>query len=94
MPEVVKKWLQGIGRWNADTQATEENYRVKATFTLEPTKVKYFDNVETAALWVIHFWAKGRSVKSPGHIQDTIKAIKNCPNYHGFTWEIVEKEEK
>lgn len=94
VPEVVKKWLQGIGRWNADTQATEENYRVKATFTLEPTKVKYFDNVETAALWVIHFWAKGRSVKSPGHIQDTIKAIKNCPNYHGFTWEIVEKEEK
>lgn len=90
IPEVVKKWIQGVGRWNADTQATEENYRVKATFTLDPTKVKYFDNIETAALWVIHFWAKGRSVKSPGHIQDTIKAIKNCPNYHGFTWEIVE----
>lgn len=94
IPEVVKKWVQGIGRWNADTQATEESYRVKATFTLDPTKVKYFDNVETAALWVIHFWAKGRSVKNPVHIQDTIKAIKNCPNYHGFTWEVKEKEDK
>lgn len=94
IPEVVKKWIQGIGRWNADTQATEESYRVKATFTLDPTKVKYFDNLETAALWVIHFWAKGRSVKSPVHIQDTIKAIKNCPNYHGFTWEVKEKEDK
>ena len=94
IPEVVKKWIQGVGRWNADTQATEESYRVKATFTLDPTKVKYFDNMETAALWVIHFWAKGRSVKSPVHIQYTIKAIKNCPNYHGFTWEVIEKEDK
>ena len=94
LPEVVKKWTKGIGKWNADTQATEENYRVKATFTLDNTKVKYFDNIETAALWVIHFWAQRRSVKNPGHIQDTIKAIKSCSNYHGFTWEIVEENTK
>ena len=84
-PAIFLSW-DGITLWNANTNASEENYKVKC---VAGEKVKYFDSIETAALWVIRFLCKGKSPKKSDDIAAVIKNIRSKKNAYSLEWEEV-----
>ena len=88
-PEIFRKWGE-CGKWDADTGAAEECWMVKYT-DQHNGRIKYFDNFETAALWVIKYTARNVSPKDPDAVRNIQSKIKSATQsekcrYNGF-WE-------
>lgn len=84
-PEMFLEWPNNM--WDADTRATPTNWQVCATCN---DKTKYFDSLDTAALWAIKYITRGFSPKKQGDI-DTIartimNRIQNGRSYCNFKW--------
>jgi inhibitor of KinA sporulation pathway (predicted exonuclease) len=89
-PEIFISWSGKPGdRFKADTLADDTNYNIKCESN---DGLKYFDNIDTATLWVIKYLIKGKSPKKTGDV-DSIRhkikmAIQNDrQSYCGFKWE-------
>lgn len=72
-PSIFQKW-SGQSKWEADTLANEDRWMFKCT-DQHSGDVKYFDSVETAALWIIRYIARNVSPKSQEHRQRIANAI-------------------
>ena len=84
-PEMFLEWPNNM--WDADTRATPTNWQVCATCN---DKTKYFDSLDTAALWAIKYITRGFSPKKQRDI-DTIartimNRIQNGRSYCNFKW--------
>ncbi len=76
-PECFIKWNESDAQ-NADTGADENNYLIKAIDS--KNRIKYFKDLETAALWVIKFHSRGYSPKNQEHITKIKNAIRQNTN--------------
>lgn len=88
-PAMFIAWT-GHSNWNADTRADETDWKYKCV-NENNNKVKYFNNLETAALWLIKYYDRKRSPKKQENIDYLTKKIeltieKNKP-YFGMIWE-------
>ena len=84
-PAIFLSW-DGVTLWEANTNASEENYKVKC---IGGGKVKYFDSINTAALWAIRFLCKGKSPKKMEDIMSVIETIRSKKNAYGMEWEEI-----
>lgn len=90
-PEIFRKWNQlNSPKWEADTLADENCWGVKCTCN-QSGRVMYFNNFNTAALWLIRYVARNTSPKNTEAVQkieNHIKtAIQNNKSRYGCTWE-------
>ena len=81
-------------KWEADTSANEDNWVVCCKVS---TRVKYFDSMETAILWVMRYVSKGMSPKNLAHYE-TIrakleKASETGATPYGFSWTVKKEKE-
>lgn len=87
-PEIFVSWPSN--REESDTRADENNWQVKC-YTKNDGNIKYFPDLEVAALWTIRYLTKHLSPKKEQHIKkvvNTIKsAIKTGNKAYGFMWE-------
>lgn len=89
-PEIFVNWPNKPNdKFLANTLADETNYNIKCE---SGDCVKYFDNLDTATLWVIKYLIKGKSPKKTSdmdNIRHKIKMaiINNRQSYCGFKWE-------
>lgn len=87
-PEIFLLW-DGSAKWQADTKADENNYLIKCE-DAGSSKVKYFNDLTTAALWVIKYGANNISPKDSGavnKIENNIKtAIANKKSRYNCYW--------
>lgn len=89
-PDIFVNWPNKPGeKFLADTLADETNYAVRC---VSSDGDKYFDSLDTATLWMIKYFIKGKSpkkAKDVDSIRHKIKmAIKNNKQpYYGFKWE-------
>ena len=95
-PEIYRSW-DGIPKnqkYQANTNASADNYKVCAFEHAHPETKIYFDSLNTAALWVIKFATGGMSPKKLEDIQRVEKNILNGfnkgKNSYAHTWEIKE----
>ena len=93
-PEIFINWPND--KFNADTRADEGNYRVKCY--AEDGQCKYFDSINTAALWTIKYVVKHRSPKNQGDINAVVNEIIKSDAKHkqinNFYFEIKRNGEK
>lgn len=90
-PDIFIEWSNSSkNKFEVDTRATEDNYKYKCSCSMG-MHTKYFDSIETAALWVIKYCQQGMSPKKEDHIssveQTILKGVENGKGYYGFTWE-------
>lgn len=95
LPDVWYEWEDGKGKlWTVNTCADENNWGVKY---FDGTNMKYFNNIETAALWVIRYKGAHCSAKNERDLRaiekNIQKSIKNNKRYFGAIWEEKENEE-
>lgn len=74
-PSKFLEW-DNFTRLDAPTGATEDNYLIKAV-DQNNGAVKYFNDYDTAALWIIKYLAKKLSPKSEEHMNRVKKAIRD-----------------
>ena len=91
-PRQYVEW-DNFNRADAPTGATEDSYLIKAT-DQNNGAVKYFNDYDTAALWIIKYLAKKLSPKNEEHVNRVKKAIKdgagnNKCRYNCY-WEVKE----
>ena len=94
-PAIYKSWANGRGKcWTANTLANAENWGISARNT-NNEQIKYFNNVETAALWMLKYFttsSAGLTAKNPDHIQKLINQINEAINsgkkFYGMEWKI------
>ena len=67
-----------VPKWEADTNGTEDKWAFKCV-DQHSGDVKYFDNAETAALWVVKYIARNVSPKNTGAVSKIQSAIKQAP---------------
>lgn len=97
LPDICYHWPSNPKKkYEADTKATEDNYMCKCV-DQSGRHVKYFDSVETAAIWLIRYKiANHFAFKREGDlakvIERLIDRVQKGSQPYGFTWEI--KEEK
>ena len=88
-PAIFVSWPnKPSNKFLVDTLADETNYVIKCE---SDSNVKYFDSFDTATLWVIKYFIKGKSPKKTGDmdsIRHKIKmAVVNCrQSYLGLKW--------
>lgn len=89
-PEIFVNWPgKPSARFKANTLADETNYNIKCESS---DGIKYFDNIDTATLWVIKYFIKGKSPKKTSDMDSIRHKIKmaiqnNKQSYYGFKWE-------
>jgi inhibitor of KinA sporulation pathway (predicted exonuclease) len=89
-PEIFVNWPNKPNdRFKANTFADETNYIIKCESS---DGIKYFDNIDTATLWVIKYLIKGKSPKKASDMDSIRHKIKmaiknNRQSYCGFKWE-------
>ncbi len=71
-PALFQEW-NSAPKWEADTRADANNWVLKCT-DQHSGEVKYFNNSNTAALWVIKYIARNVSPKNA----DAVKKIENA----------------
>lgn len=88
LPDYVISWCNGKGMkaFGVDTFADETNYKIKAT-RLHTAETKYFNDIDTAAFWLIRFFGVHRSVKNKSHIEGAKQLIVNNKKKFGIIWE-------
>lgn len=84
-PDMFLEWPNNM--WDADTKATSTNWQVCATCN---GRTKYFDSLDTAALWAIKYITRGFSPKKQGDIDaiahTIMNRIQNGRSYCNFKW--------
>ena len=91
-PEIFRSWTNGKGKaFKANTKADSNNWSVHAH--LECNKQhKYFDDIETASLWLIKYFSTGLSAKNPEHIEKLKEkisvAIAENKKLYGMRWQV------
>lgn len=89
-PEKFINWP--ADKWDADTGADETNWVVCGGVN---KRIKYFDSMNTAVLWVMRYLSKGMSPKNLSHydiVRNRIEAgIANGTMPYSFAW--YKKEE-
>ena len=92
-PQMYLDWPDK--KWDADTRGTADNWEICAKVS---DHVKYFDNLETAALWAIKYLVRGHSPKNQrdiNSIKKTITAhIQNGKTFCSFNWYSYDQKEK
>lgn len=89
-PTIFVSWpRRPKDRYLADTLADETNYTVKCT---SECGVKYFDSLDTAALWMMKYFIKGTSPKKTSDMSKIKSRINNAivnhkQSYYGLKWE-------
>lgn len=88
-PEIFVNWPNKPSeKFLANTLADETNYIIKCASS---EGAKYFDSLDTAALWIIKYLARGLSPKNIGHINNVKsrlgQVIRNDAKYFGFKWQ-------
>jgi DNA polymerase III epsilon subunit-like protein len=76
-PETFLKW-NNITKWEAETGADENNWMLKCV-DQHCGKAMYFNDFNTAALWVIKYTARNVSPKNPAAVQKIEAALKSAP---------------
>lgn len=91
-PDVFISWSLKA-KFEADTLADETNYHIKCC-RITDKKVKYFNSVNTAALWMIKYFHQGMSPKKHEDVRKVENNIKtaitnkmNGQRYGQFIWE-------
>ena len=86
-PQIFLSW-DNAKKFKANTHANKTNYTIKCW---QKNKHKYFNSMDTAALWVIKYIMQGKSPKNPNdiiEIQNYIKeAIATKQEYCELRWE-------
>jgi DNA polymerase III epsilon subunit-like protein len=72
-PAIFVEW-NNYSKWEAKTNADETEWKVMAVDQHKPDMPKYFDSVETAALWIIKYVSRNLSPKS----EENINRVKNA----------------
>ena len=90
-PEIFREWNRlNASKWEARTLADENNWVVRC-IDKQTQHIKYFDSFNTAALWIIRYYARNVSPKKLEDVQRLEKIIKtayqNNKSRYGFTWE-------
>ena len=89
-PEVFLSW-DNQEKWESETFADEINWKIKYIEQHNNQKIKYFNDVNVAALWVIKYLAHNVSPKNKAQVKKIETAIssaiidKKC-RYNGY-WE-------
>lgn len=89
-PDIFVSWPnRPKDRYLADTLADETNYAIKCTSEFG---VKYFDSLDTAALWMMKYFIKGMSPKKRSDMSSIKSRINNAivnhrQSYYGLKWE-------
>jgi DNA polymerase III epsilon subunit-like protein len=95
-PKVVKKAPLIFNSWNNQSKweaaiPADEDIWVYRCIDIQTGKIKYFDSINTAALWVIKYIAKNTSPKNSDNVNRIKNAIlnanKNNKNRYGCKWE-------
>lgn len=76
-PTIFQKW-NTVGKWEADTLADADHWMLKCT-DQHSGDVKYFNDFETAALWVIKYIARNVSPKNADAVRKISCAIASAP---------------
>lgn len=99
-PAIFNEWANGKGQcWKVNTRAFPSNYFIYA-YNRNNGQIKYFDSYETAALWILKYFANNLSLspKNPDHItkiEDKIKnAVESEKEYYGMVWRIKEEDDE
>jgi DNA polymerase III epsilon subunit-like protein len=96
LPDICYHWPSDRKKkYEADTRATEDDYVCKCV-DQAGIHIKYFDSVETAAIWLMRYnMTNGHTLRREG---DLAKVIKNLVDKtrkgkqpYGFAWEIKEE---
>lgn len=78
-PEIFCRWNQlGVSKWEANTEADENNWMLKC-IDQHTKQVKYFNDFNIAALWVIRYIARNVSPKDPNAVRKIEAALKSAP---------------
>lgn len=78
-PPLFVEW-DSSSKWEADTKADENNWVIKAVNQHKPDKPRYFNDLDTAALWIIKYVARNMSPKKGEHITRVKNAIMKSSN--------------
>lgn len=94
LPQAPQKFiLWPNDKWVADTGADETNYKIACKVG---PHTKYFDSIDTAALWLMRYCTKGMSVKNLKHHEIVknriIEGLTKGKQSYGFEW-IERKDE-
>ena len=88
-PTIFQSW-SNQPKWEANTLADENTWTVKCVDN-QTQQVKYFNNFNTAALWLIRYCARNVSPKKSedvAKIENAVKAAyQNNKSRYGCTWE-------
>lgn len=76
-PAVFQKW-NSQPKWEAETNADENHWMLKC-IDQHSGQVKYFNDFNTAALWVIKYIARNVSPKKEDAVRKIESAIKSAP---------------
>lgn len=76
-PAIFQKW-NAQPKWEADTEATADSYVFKCT-DQHGGQTKYFNDLNTAALWVIKYIARNVSPKNADSVRKIEAAIASAP---------------
>ena len=96
LPDICYHWPSNPKKkYNADTRATENDYMCKCV-DQSGQHIKYFDSVETAAIWLMRYnMTTGHTLRREGDlakvIGNLINRVKQGKQPYGFTWEIKEE---
>ena len=99
LPDICYHWPSDPKKkYNADTKATEDDYMCKCV-DQSGQHIKYFDSVETAAIWLMRYnMTSGHSLRREGDltkvVDNIIKGIQKGKQPYGFAWEIKEESNK
>lgn len=89
-PPIFNSW-DGHPIWKANTNANEKRWVFKCTDQNNEKNCKYFDNINTVALWLIKYSVRNISPKNENAIdqirKNVINAIKNNNKRYGYIWE-------
>ena len=97
LPDICYHWPPNPKkRYEADTKATEDDYMCKCVCQ-SGKHIKYFDSVETAAIWLMRYnMTTGLTLRREGDlakvIERLIKSVQKGKQPYGFTWEIKEND--
>ena len=88
-PDIFVAWCKGsCDRMSADTLGSEDNYQIKCW---SESGTKYFNDIETAVLWVIRYCIKGKSPKKEFDLKYVryriLSAVREQGKCFGFHWE-------
>ena len=99
LPDICRNWPPNPKhKYEADTKATEDDYMCKCA-DQSGRHIKYFDSVETAAIWLMRYkMSNGHAFKREGDIDkvidNIINGVQKGKQPYGFIWEIKEEKSK